>query len=96
MIERIEAVAIRLAGTTWTVPRPGRHHDVFARIAIERPELSRIGGEQGFLTSTGRFVDRAEARKIAEAAGQIIASRVDAQGVLYKFDHYHLFSEDVW
>lgn len=88
--------AIRLDGCTWSCPRPSRHHDVIAFVLKSRPELKHVGGQQGFVTSLGRFVDRTEARKIAEAADQIIAGRVDKDGIPYKAVHPHLFSEDVW
>ena len=44
------------------------------------------GPAQGFVTSEGKFVDREEARKIAEAAGQ-------GQLPLRRLE---LFSEDLW
>lgn len=94
-MERIMRAAIKLDGRVWHKPAPARHHDVIAFIAAVE-KLDRIGGEQGFLTSENRFVDRTEARKIAEAADQIIAGRVDKNGVPYKAVHPHLFSEDVW
>jgi hypothetical protein len=43
-----------------------RHHDIFHRFENEMDEP-----EQGFYTSKGRYVNRAEAAKIAYAAGQI-------------------------
>ena len=41
------------------------HHLI--RNGFDKP----LVGEQGFLTSTGRFVDRVEAKKIAFNSGQI-------------------------
>lgn len=93
-MERIARAAVKHQDRVWHSAPPARHHDVLARIAKFHP--TPIIGEQGFLTSTGRFVDRTEARKIAEAADQIIAGRVDKDGIPYKADHPHLFSEDVW
>lgn len=52
-----------------------------AKAGMETP----VTGEQGFLTSTGRFVDRVEAKKIAIEAGQIKESQFS-----------QLYSEDVW
>ena len=52
------------------------------RAAIGDEQLA--GRHQGFLTSTGRFVDRQEAMKIAVSAGQTAASKTD------------LFSEDLY
>lgn len=95
MTETIERAAIQCDHVVWTVPRPGRHHDVIAYIARDRPWLVPITGEQGFVTSTGRFVGREEAKKIAEAADQIIAS-CGSDGVPFKREHPQLFSEDVW
>jgi hypothetical protein len=66
-----------------SAPPPARHHNLF--IAYDR-----LGppDEQGFLTSTGRFVGREEAAFIARQAGQPII-RSEARGD-------HLFSEDLW
>jgi hypothetical protein len=89
--ERIEKAAIRHAdGTVFDVPRPGRHHDVI--------RIMRMAGKpwkspdealhvQGFVTSTGRFVDRVEAKKIATAANQLLERESGKT---------ELFSEDVW
>ena len=45
-----------------------RHHDIFNRFG---KEVSRKPEDQGFYTSTGRFVDRVEAMRIAFNAGQV-------------------------
>lgn len=99
-MDRIIASAIRFNGTIYTVPRPGRHHDVICHIVDTHPAIKPVGGEQGFIASDGatqgRFVDRLEARKIAEAAGQLIAGRRDNDGVPYVAQDGRLFSEDVW
>lgn len=84
--ETIEAAAIRVEGTVYSVPRPGRHHDVFKVMPRQHLRSSHIDG-QGFVTSTGRFVDRKEAAVIARAAGQLIREPTP---------HYMLTSEDVW
>jgi len=44
-----------------------------------------IDGKQGFITSTGRFVGRVEAKEIAIASGQITES-----------EYSQLYSEDLW
>lgn len=44
-----------------------------------------IKGEQGFLTSEGRFVDRVEGKEIAIKAGQITETKFNK-----------LYSEDLW
>ena len=80
--ETIVGVAIEFCGSVWTLPQPNRHHDVI-RDRVERTGL-RGSGRQGFVTSAGRFVDRAIAADIAYAAGQIAEPRV------------RLFSEDLW
>ncbi len=41
MPETIETAAILHRGRVWTVPRPGRHHDVIRRIRDEAPGRSR-------------------------------------------------------
>lgn len=62
-----------------------RHHNCFAL----RPVGFNGKETQGFLTSTDRFVDRKEARKIAEAAGQLIQDR---SGMIFD----NLFSENLY
>lgn len=94
-MEKIEAAAIRFDDCTWSVPQPGRHHDVIAFILKERPWLRTVGGQQGFCTDSGRFVDREEALAIAKAADQI-RQRVGPDGVPFEIHPRELFSEDVW
>lgn len=88
--EVIVAAALRIGNLILSVPRPGRHHDVFR--AAHEAGLPLGYREQGFVTSTGRFVDRRKARLIAEAAGQLLP--VDDLGAVRQ--HPELFSEDVW
>ena len=83
--ETIERAAIRRYSTVWSVPRPGRHHDVIAFMAEQGVES--VGCEQGFVTSGDRFVDRREAMTIARSAGQLIADPPEGAG---------LFSEDIY
>ena len=84
--ETIDRAAIRYEGVVYDVPRPGRHHDVIAKMRADgRP--APIRGCQGFITSTGRFVDRHHAALIAERAGQITKKTGPDD---------KLFSEDMW
>lgn len=82
--ERIVRAAIRVGHAVYSVPPPGRHGDVFA---LDKATHQCAPEDQGFLTSTGRFVERDEALTIAAAAGQIIVKTGPAD---------ILFSEDVW
>lgn len=90
MSERITAAAIWAVGSdapTW-LPPPKRHHHVIRVLAARGFGPSAvIPSRQGFMTSEGRFVDRVEARRIAEAAGQLLRSKLPGN---------KLFSEDVW
>jgi hypothetical protein len=67
---------------TYTMPPPARHHTILhcmpSTETIDRTEVSGVtkvnvvgAHEQGFLTSTGRFVGRKQARVIAIKAGQV-------------------------
>lgn len=94
-MEKIEAAAIKVDDVVWTVPQPGRHHDVVAFILAERPELQSVIGTQGFQTDAGRFVGREEALAIAKAADQI-KPRAGFDGIPYELHPRELFSEDVW
>jgi len=49
--------------------------------------ISQRRNHQGFLTSTGRFVDRVEALKIAKQANQLIR-KTGSQDELYSDDLY--------
>jgi hypothetical protein len=70
--EKIVAAAICMNknGLVVSLPRPARHHNV--HMAAVELGMEIVGEhEQGFLTSEGRFVRRAPARRIAQAAGQL-------------------------
>lgn len=68
MSERIAQAAVRSKnGIVFTIDPPARHIDI-----IRHEVMPELDFEQGFLTEDGRFVDRKEARRIAEAAGQIV------------------------
>ena len=79
--EAIYGAAISCEGGVYVVPPPKRHHHLFQ-------SFGPLYGEQGFLTTAGRFVDRDEAWPIAEAAGQCVNDHVGPER--------HLFSEDLW
>lgn len=86
--ETIETAAIRANGTIFSLPRPGRHCDVFKDMRENHGIENVLGPDnQGFVTSTGRFVGRQEAMRIAKAAKQIERG---------KFQPDTLFSEDLW
>ena len=60
--ETIETAAIMFEGRVYTVPRPGRHHNVMRHMWNtwgDKPGEERFirGETQGFVTSTGRFVN---------------------------------------
>ena len=89
--ERIVAAAIQIEGLTISLPQPARHGQVHAACdaaSIERDTYLR--GTQGFLTSTGRFVNRVMAKQIAHIAGQP-QMRPENQR-----SHRDLYSEDLW
>lgn len=89
MTERIVSAAIRSREIILSIPAPKRHSNIMlcaSRMIIDG-EVVRIG-DQGFLTSTGRFVNRVEAKHIAIAAGQLRDTST--------FGKAELFSEDVW
>lgn len=88
--EHIVSAACCYNGLILSLPAPARHYSI-----VQHDECSdsirhdlRL---QGFLTSTGRFVNREEAFLIAKEANQIIAR---ADGNIY--DGPELYSEDVW
>lgn len=85
--ERIERAAVLKDGLVYDVDRPGRHREAILRACTELG-LDHIGQhEQGFVTTSGRFVRRVAAARIAYRAGQLGAPITRALGLL---------SEDLW
>lgn len=73
---------------TISAPPPARHHTLMHPMTDHAS--SRIGpDDQGFLTSTGRYVDREEAMRIVRRSGQ--PHRADLSD-----DADTLYSEDLW
>ena len=88
--ETIVSAAIYVNGEVWTLPPPARHcHIANAWCEAHYKDgenASLMHEEQGFVTSTGRFVERVEAGQIAIIAKQTHALRWPP----------NLFSEDLW
>jgi hypothetical protein len=85
-VERIIAAAIDHNGK---VNIGKRHASIIRDIRLMGDRDVITQDSQGFVTSTGRFVDRATAYVIAKGAGQIIRPATGYQGT-------NLFSEDLW
>jgi hypothetical protein len=86
--ETIVMVAIKFGDLITAAQKPERHHHIFYRMSIGDVPF---GSEtQGFITSTGRFVDREEARTIAISANQ--NNLVERRPIHSR----ELFSEDLW
>lgn len=82
--ERIVAAALLVDGKVWSLPAPARHHHLILHYCAETGEQRIPRHDQGFVTSTDRFVRRAPAALLAFRAGQI----AELKNLLY--------SEDVW
>lgn len=85
--ERIVAVAIKMGTVIVTAAAPARHGHIIHAIYNLNRKHHILPSDQGFLTTLGRFVDRREARMIADIQGQVTSSGPGFQ---------ELFSEDVW
>jgi hypothetical protein len=72
-------------GVIYTLPRPARHHDVIAMMRAQG-FTGTIPRDQGFVLSTGQYVDRVTAGVLAFATGQIKELTSPP----------NLFSEDLW
>jgi hypothetical protein len=87
-VEMITRAAIRYESTVYSTTPPGRHHNVIWQMCeAGLPSEACAMQNQGFVTSTGRFVDRYEGFRIAKAAGQLWRSPTPPN---------MLTSEDVW
>lgn len=86
-MEKVVAAAV-YHGVIWSLPKPARHHTIVHTMAkLEEGMAMRAHPDnQGFVTNTGRFVNRQEAYGIAYKAGQV--RDTDTPGELY--------SEDLW
>jgi len=72
MSEKLVAAALVRDGVTES--RGFRSHwEIRAALGDDDPTKSRPGDDEGFLTDTGRFVTRSEARDIGIASGQLAA-----------------------
>jgi len=86
--ELIVRAAIQHDGTIYSLPPPARHHNVIRMMFADGfPSEAVALQNQGFVTSTGRFVDRYQGAKIARRAGQLVRLPTPPD---------MLTSEDVW
>lgn len=71
-------------GSIFSVERPGRHaHVIYCMSRLDK----NITQLQGFVTSHGRFVNRVDGLKVAQAANQLLTKTHPKS---------QLFSEDLW
>lgn len=86
----ITHVAIRFMDRIFSLPKPNRHHDVIRMIAEQTGVKTVDAGEedQGFLDSSGRYLNRKQALLNALIHKQVL----DENNVRCKM----LFSEDLW
>ena len=88
-------VAIRFQGKVWSLPRPYRHHHIIRMIIYldgqygegELTSVDTSQSDQGFLDSSGRFLNRKQALVNAELNGQLKNGKIIG-GILT--------SEDLW
>lgn len=87
---KIIAAALRLKnGLVLTLARPHRHHHIIShgiRAGLMPPLPGSVDG-QGFLTDTGDYVTRTEAKQLAIESGQISPDKMLSS---------ELLSEDLW
>lgn len=91
MRETVVAAAVQVEGVTFSLPQPARHAHVLWALRYILPKDEIVAPAcQGFLTSSGRFVNRVEALHIAHRARQPqLRPMADRHP-------YQLFSEDLW
>lgn len=65
-----------------------RHHQVLVHASLLRGVDRHTEKVQGFLTDRGRFVDRIEGYRLAEAAGQLEGRKICKPGELFSEDLY--------
>ena len=82
----ITCVAIKTLSGVYALPEPNRHHNVI-KTMHDNGESAK-SGIQGFVTDTGAFLNREQARSYALAIGQVSEKKLNHQR--------ELFSEDLW
>lgn len=65
----ITGVAIKSGDSVYRLPKPHRHMDVLA--LMKRNGIPLVPREEGFILSSGKFVDRFRALVIASETGQL-------------------------
>lgn len=90
MANNIVAAAIRIDdGRIFTVPRPGRHHDVIKEIRASGYTGPVGSWRQGFINEHGVFLSRKEALAVVLTSGELSLEDCHAPRT-------GLFSEDLW
>jgi hypothetical protein len=95
LVSRVERlplthVAVRHKGVVWSLPSPYRHHHIFSimnYLGVPGPFDGDMREDQGFLDSSGRYLNRKQAFINADLNGQIKNGKIIG-GVLT--------SEDLW
>jgi hypothetical protein len=89
-MEQIVGVAIiRYDGTVFSLPKPNRHHNCIRAMAAAGDPVP-IKGKQGFITDTGRFLNRTQAGRLVESNGQYFKRTAGS------YPGGELYSEDIW
>lgn len=93
MNEKIICAAVRFNGKVWMGHRhmyalDAMHNEL--SYTMNRKEMieQKTDQDQGFVTSTGRYVSREEAWNIAKREGQIIDRDYQREGCLFSEDLY--------
>lgn len=84
-MRHIVGVAIMKNDIMYALPAPNRHHNIMQMFPDDLCPI--LPDEQGFIDSNGDWVEREEARGIAEACYQLTERAINSTD---------LFSEDVW
>ena len=87
----ITHVAIVYDNKTYSLPKPNRHHNVVRMIFQDNGIGVKGPDTQGFLDSSGKFLNRRDAMVLATSTGQL--NRLPGDHVYQGPD---LYSEDLW
>ena len=85
---RIVACALNAHGVIYSLPSPKRHHDIIRHLhETGVPPEVVLTAMQGFIDERNVFLDRREAFKVAQGAGQLLEPSLVGTA---------LYSEDIW
>lgn len=98
-VDYVDRAAVKVNGYIVSLPRPARHNAVWSHLVAHYPDIvaltpairtNRTADQFGFLTQSGKWLDRAAAKEHVKKIGQRAQFSENTQ------DLQGLYTEDLW